>query len=186
MKTQYKILIVYLIVSYILGMYILIVPEMCVIKYHEIDISNPKISAIGRGRVVNFIKDDITYKSYSYLRNGEEIKSGNHFVKSFSKLLQEYNYKKILNVHGVYIENKTANKVLFVKQIDYIDTEGNNATFEIPENLFNNDIKHYLHEIYITWIFFLSIYILAPIYFCRKNISKLFNRFFNKPKGNQL
>ena len=159
---------------------------MCRIKYHEIDISNPKISAIGRGRVIVFIKDNIKYKSYSYLRNGEEIKSGNHFVKSFSKLLEEHNYKKILNVHGVFIENKKTNQVFFVKQIDYIDTNGNNATFKIPKNLFNNDIKHYLNEIYITWIFFLSIYILAPIYFCRKNISKLFNRFFNKPKGNQL
>ena len=185
MKTKYKILIVYLIVSYLLGISLLTNQYVIRPNYKEINISNPQVGVMGRGPYVTFIKDGIKYKAYS-LTNGEEIKSGNHFVKSFSTLLREYNYKKILNVHGIYIENKIANKAIFVKKIDYIDTDGNNVAFEIPENLLNKHIQYYLNEIYIIWILYLSIYILAPIYFYRKNILKPFKNFFNKLKGNQL
>ncbi|MBR6026671.1 MAG: hypothetical protein IK065_03625 [Neisseriaceae bacterium] len=180
MKTKYKVLVVYLITTYLLFIFLLY-PPFSKVEYQEIVISeHVEVTKGIRGGAV-FIKDanNIVYRTTCHrMNNGELVKFGRNYYKNFCVHISNTLYKKITSIYAVNVK-KT--KELFVKQIDYIDVDGNNVSFKIPENLFNRYIKEYfIFDVYIFRLFFILIYIITPIYFYRKKILVLFKSFLIK------
>lgn len=196
MKPKYKVLIIYLITTFLLCMFLIMVPEMTMskIEYQEINISEPRFVGTHRSGSVSFYKNEFYYSTTCRnLNNGNSVVFENKSFKNFCGMLYNYDgakYKKILHIDAVVVKipRKKVNskKVLFfVKKIDYLDKNDNKQSFKIPDNLVDRNINRYLSSNRDDlWFIFILIYIFSPIYFYRKIILKPFKNFFNQTEGN--
>ena len=161
MKTKYKVLVVYLMTTFVLYMFVIMMPSFLKVEYQEVVISEPiTLTEEIRTGAVSINKRNANNSYYvttcHRMNNGEPIKRGRHYYKNFCGNISNIDnvtvYKKITNIYGLNIKNS---RELFIKQIDYIDIDNNNVSFKIPENLFNKYIKEYLSRSIYFFVYYL-------------------------------